>query len=202
LKGLRKQIALLPLAAIRYNPYHQQWEKRLARHLSFHWRVRARSAAYATPFSVKGLLLAVGIGQNTERRRCRIRARLEAALNVLEQDGVIRNWQYQKWDEEYMKSRGWFELWLTANIVIEPPDIIPTTYQSIVQHRARGRRDDVAERVQRLRIHRGNSILFMAEQIGIEAAVLSEIENGRRQPSRSVRRRIEKYLTRNPQAIT
>jgi DNA-binding XRE family transcriptional regulator len=196
LVGARKQIALLPLKAIRYDPYHQQMEKRLTRYLSWQWRIRAGSAGYTTPFAVNTLLRAVGKSPNTAERPSRIRMRLEKALDLLEEDGVIKGWQYQNWDEAYMKSRGWFQLWLSANIVIEPADVIPTTYQSIVRPCAPGR-SGLAQRAQRTRRQRGVSVAFMADQIGIETTLLSEIENGRTQPSRAVRRRIERAVKRS-----
>jgi hypothetical protein len=42
LVGTGRQIALLPLKALPYDSYRQTWAKRLARYLSWQWRIQAR----------------------------------------------------------------------------------------------------------------------------------------------------------------
>src|SRR5215475_11125582 len=58
--GPGRQTALLAIQALRYAPYHQSWEKRLARYLSYQWRCRAQNGRYWQPFRVSTLLAAMG----------------------------------------------------------------------------------------------------------------------------------------------
>jgi DNA-binding XRE family transcriptional regulator len=128
--GPGRQTALLSAQAIQYDPYRQKWEKRLARYLSWQWRVQARRSDYMRPYRVSTLLDAVGT-EDYKNRPDRIRERLERTLDVLEQDEVISRWQYDRWDENDADQQNWFEIWKKATILIEPPESIIDWYKSI-----------------------------------------------------------------------
>jgi DNA-binding XRE family transcriptional regulator len=201
LSGPVRQIALLSVKAVEYDPYRQRSEKRLARYLSWQWRIRASSGTYLTPFKVKTLLDALGTAA-TWKRPHRMRDRLEKALETLEEDGVIQGWQYERWDEDVMNRRGWVQLWLNARVVIEPPDVVKDNYRPIHQPDAPKRREmlssssGLGERVRQQRLEFGMSQLFAAQQIGINHNLLCMVEKGRRKPSRNARRKIEEWLAR------
>ncbi len=74
--GPGRQTAILLAQAIQYDPYRQKWEKRLARYLSWQWRVQARRSDYRRPYRVSTLLDAVGT-DDYKNRPDRIRERLE-----------------------------------------------------------------------------------------------------------------------------
>ncbi|HEX5501584.1 MAG TPA: hypothetical protein VFW96_03110, partial [Thermomicrobiales bacterium] len=56
LLGPGHQTALLSAMALKYDPYRQTWEKRLARYLSWQWRTKARNSDYLRPYRVATLL--------------------------------------------------------------------------------------------------------------------------------------------------
>ena len=131
--GPGRQTALLAVQALRYDPYRQTWEKRLARYLSYQWRCKAREGRYWQPFRVATLLAAVG-AELDQRKPSRTRDRLEKALETLLQDVLITAWQYERWDEAWTMHRGWAHHWLQATILIEPPEVIRATYHRLERH--------------------------------------------------------------------
>jgi DNA-binding XRE family transcriptional regulator len=143
---------------------------------------------------VEGLLKAVGINPETDRPS-RVRARFEKALETLEADGVIKAWQYENWKETYQGSRGWLRLWLSSSVIIEPPDVVGQTYSSFASS-VRSSKSEIAQRIQSARRCMGASILFAAEQIGVNPEALSAIECGKTKASRSIRKKIEAWLER------
>jgi hypothetical protein len=97
--------------ALNYDPAREAWEKRIARYLSWQWRIRANKRTYFQPFRIETLLEV--IGAIPDPRPGRIEARLEKCLNRLKQDGVIADW-------DYWPSRPLIEPWRTAKIHVEP----------------------------------------------------------------------------------
>ena len=131
--GPGRQTALLAVRALRYDPYRQTWEKRLARYLSYQWRCKAQGGRYWQPFRVASLLDAMGV-ELDRRDPARTRARLEKALETLLQDLLITAWQYERWDETWATRRGWGQHWLHATILIEPPEVIRAAYRRLERH--------------------------------------------------------------------
>ncbi len=94
--------------AVQYDPYRQKWEKRLARYLSWQWRIQASRTGYSRPYRVNTLLEVVG-EENGPQRPHLIRNRLEKALDCLQEDKLIASWQYERWDEEMGGRPGWLQ---------------------------------------------------------------------------------------------
>src|SRR5699024_11484232 len=44
LSGPSRQIALLPIEILQYNPYQEKWEKKIARYLTWRWSTQARKS--------------------------------------------------------------------------------------------------------------------------------------------------------------
>ena len=132
LAGPGSHTALLSATALRYDPYRQQWEKRLARYLSWQWRITAGSTRSALPFRVAALLGAVNRTPNRGRPGV-TRARLEQALDTLQRDGVIIGWRYEGWDEPQAAVRGWIDVWLDSTILIDPPPVVLETYRALTR---------------------------------------------------------------------
>ena len=197
LLGTRRQIALLALSAIQYDPHREKFKKRLARYFSWQWRIRSCDATYLTPFCIKTLLDAVGVDISRTNRPARIRDRLETALEALEDDGVIKTWQYQSFDADMMSWPNWLQIWFNAKVVIEPPDVITTTYLSIARPQISAPLSAsaaIGQRVRSMRLQRNLSLLVAAQEIGIDPTLLSRIENGVRRPSRLAQRKLETWL--------
>jgi len=132
---------------------------------------------------VKTLLEAADLEEN-RRRGARIRERLEQALERLLDEGVISAWQYDRWDEATAEQRDWFDQWLQATIVVEPPDEVLDHYRTLLQEPkalAPKPAATAANLGEQLRAHRkrlGLTQLEAAEQIGISRSYLARIENG------------------------
>lgn len=124
-----RQTALLAGKTLRYNTIYKAVEKRLARYLSWQWRIRARRANYAQPYQVQTLLREAGI-EVGPRNQQRLHERLEAALDCLQEDKIIETWQYLNWDWGTAPTC-WLEPWLATQIVILPPSVVEDSYLPI-----------------------------------------------------------------------
>lgn len=133
--GPGRQTALLSARAVQYDPYRHKWEKRLARYLSWQWRIQAGHGDYSRPYRVATLIEAAGEELNT-RYPAKTRDRMEEALDRLQEDGVIAAWHYDagRWNEKLAELRGWGQSWLQATILLEPPEAIREAYKSIESH--------------------------------------------------------------------
>jgi len=128
LLGAGNQAALLSAQALRYDPYRQIIEKRLARFLSWQWRSSRGLHGRGQGYSVEELLKAAGKEPDT-RRPTETRDRLERALDTLGDDGVIAGWHYRDWQEPNTGQRGWLALWLGTTVVVVPPAVVTTQYE-------------------------------------------------------------------------
>jgi len=197
LLGTRRQIALLALKVIQYDPYREKCEKRFGRYFSWQWRIRSAAATYLTPFSVRTIVEAAGVNIVRVNRPCRVRERFEKALDALEEDGVIKAWQYESFDEAVMSWPNWLQIWLNSRVIIEPPDVITTTYLSIARPQIAAQPSASAalgQQVRIVRLRRNLTLLVAAQEIGIDPTLLSKIENGARCPSRPAQRKLERWL--------
>lgn len=193
--GPGRQTALLSRKALAYNYERERHEKRLARYFAWQWRIRASEGNYFQPFPVKLLMSAVDekLLEQPKANPTRERNRLEKALDRLEQDGVIRAWQYQAEDfDPELGARGskWWSDWLEWRILIEAPQDLQDHYASI---EGASRVIDVApakpapspalnvrelgEQLKRARTERNLTQLQAAEQMGITQPLLSALEN-------------------------
>ncbi|MDP9439239.1 MAG: helix-turn-helix domain-containing protein [Actinomycetota bacterium] len=209
LDDVGRQVTLLAAQALRYHPDRQTWEKRLARTLSWRWRVRARKPdGYSQPYKV-GQLLRFADETLNERRPLRTRERLEKALDTLERDGVIAAWQYERFCDPLEAPRqGWVGEWLASTVVIEPPDAMKDLSEQI-EARAPGgtvgvtpktrRGREVGEasiggRLKEWRKENGYSQARLAEMLGIPQAAISSYERGKVIPAVARAERIEALI--------
>jgi DNA-binding transcriptional regulator YiaG len=202
LLGPGRQTAIMSAKAVQYDPYRQKWEKRLARYLSWQWRIQASRTGYSRPYRVNTLLEVVG-EENGPQRPHLIRNRLEKALDCLQEDKLIASWQYERWDEEMGGRPGWLQNWREATLLIEPPATIAESYRSLEKHQetAANRRLPQAERaeniVQQLKEKRkklGISQRDCAVELGCGQGFLSKLESGVAKPSEQLLERIKEWL--------
>ena len=182
--GSGRQAAVLSGKVLQFDPYRQRWEKRLSRYLSWQWRIRACKVDYLKPYRVSTLLENVGIAPD-RRNPLRTYDRLEMAMDVLQDEGVIAGWQYERWESSVLKRRRWLREWLTWTVTIEPPDEIKEHYEGISKHKtppskARVKAEHLGEEIQALRKKLGLTQLQVAEQLGIDRTYLSRLECGKR----------------------
>ena len=207
LYGSGRQIALLPIQTLHYNPYSQTWEKRLARYFSWRWRTQARKGDFLQPNKIRTLLEAIGENLN-ERTPSRTRDRLEKALDQLLEDGVLSAWHYHKWDETIANNKGWVRLWLDSTILVEPPVIIKEHYRSIEKTKKASHTvidiQDIAHQktkgatignqLRAVRKQFSLSLLQVSEELEISPSYISNIERGIKTPSVKIQNKMMRWL--------
>ena len=206
LQGSARQVKLLPNQAIELNPYQRKWEKKLIRYISWRWRTQARKASYLQPHKISTLLEKIGI-QADSQAPSRIRDRLEKALDLLEEEGVITFWQYNQWNEDSMSKKGWLRVWLDATIIIAPPDEIVSYYEpierkksvktttnfSLVQPKEKVCKN-IGSDFKECRINRGLTLKQVSDQLNISTSYISNIERGGALPSQAVYQKMKDWL--------
>ena len=204
--GPGRQTALLAVRALRYDPYRQTWEKRLARYLSYQWRCKAQGGHYWQPFRVASLLAALGV-ELDRRDPARTRARLEKALDTLLRDLLISAWQYERWDEAWTTRRGWGQHWLQATMLIEPPEVIRAAYRRLERHETPPPKGSprlaaaaLGERLKQRRLALGWSQMQAAEYFAVHQATWSRLEHGQGRSTPALLKRLTAWLTPPPPA--
>ncbi len=187
LMGPGNQTALLSAKALKYDPYRQTFEKRLARFLSWQWRVSALGG-HARPYRVAELLDAVG--QEIDARHPNwTRERLEKALDTLQEDGVIAHWQYDRWDEAAVERRGWAALWRESTLLIDPPAAVVDHYRQArlplsgpvpgpVEELPESL-DELGQLIKERRTRRGLNQGQTATALGVTQSYISKLERGK-----------------------
>jgi DNA-binding XRE family transcriptional regulator len=206
--GPGRQTALLSAQALHYDPYRQDWEKRLTRYFSWQWKCQASSGCETSSYRIKTLLEAAGAVANAIRPG-RTRDRLEKALEALQRDGVIAGWQYELWDEHAGQQHGWIEAWLNTKVLVKCPEAVKVRYRSLERSQEAPAVQAIPENpktlgllAQRLRSTRkahSLSQIQVAEQLQISQSYLSLLERQRvasEQITPSVRKKLEDWLAK------
>lgn len=117
-----RQVAWLLQQVLSYDPYHETWEKRLARYFTFHLRMNAVGGGATIIREVGTLIRELSLPvdyRNPEKTR----QRLDKAMKRLVDDGQIDEWAYKE-DLALLPSRRWIEIWLTYNIQVHAAPIV------------------------------------------------------------------------------
>ena len=114
LQGANRQVAWLLQQALSYDPYHEMWEKRLARYFTFHMRINATKGGVTIAREIGQLIEELSLRIN-QRDPERTRQRFEKSMNRLEEDTLISGWGYQE-DNPPLPARKWLEPWLKQTI--------------------------------------------------------------------------------------
>ena len=109
-----RYVAYLCQQALKYDPYREQWEKRLARYFFFHIRMNAASGGIFNR-EIGKMIDELSLPTEEDRPQ-RTKDRFEKAMNRLVQDGQIDGWEYKE-KIEY-KARGWVKTWLQTRITV------------------------------------------------------------------------------------
>jgi DNA-binding XRE family transcriptional regulator len=220
LLGPGRQVALLSSKALQYDPLRQKVEKRLARYLSWQWRIAAKRAEFVRRYKVATLLQEIDLDPRGPQPPSRIRSRLEKALDQLQGDRVIAGWQYgEGWREDKLPRQGWMDIWCEAHMIVEAPEAIRTAYQNLDQlaapsppppkkpkkrkepkkkppkqpKAAKGIYKDLAKRLKQRRLELGITQMVAAEQIRVSQGYIAQIERGRK-PSEEVAKKVLRWL--------
>lgn len=201
-----RQTALLSLKTLHYNPVQEEWEKKLIRYLSWRWRTQARKADYRKPHKISSLLRAIGKEIN-ERTPSRTRDRVEQALDKLQDDHLIKAWEYVDWDESVAAKNGWVRLWVHTKVIIEPPPTVKEQYYPIAANATptskiagqqtsmlRQEASQLGSRLKTFRKKLGLTLMQAAKELELSTSYLSIIENGKKTPSAKAVRQIESWI--------
>jgi hypothetical protein len=111
LEAPNRHFAQLCQTTLRYDPYRQQWEKRLARFFMFYLRISGGPNYGGTTIrrAVGDLLTELELPIDIENPQ-RTRQRFEQALAQLVADRVIDAWDYAK-DNQPLPRRRWLLVW-------------------------------------------------------------------------------------------
>lgn len=204
LLGPGRQTAIMSAKAVQYDPYRQKWEKRLARYLSWQWRIQASRVGYTRPYRVNTLLEVVGGEETGPQRPHLIRNRLEKALDCLQEDSLIASWQYEHWDEAMGGKPGWLLNWREATLLIEPPANIYESYRTLerYQEASAARRglpqeeagESLIQRLKEKRKKLGISQRECAVELGCGQGFLSKLEAGIARPSEQFLEKIRDWV--------
>ena len=197
LLGPGGQTALLSAMALRYDPYRQDWEKRLARLFSWSWRRAAIDGNGRLRYTVQRLFDAAG-KEMYARKPSRTRERMETALDTLQQDRVIGGWQYEGWDEVTASRHGWAAVWLACAVLIIPPELMlhpptPEVTASLIDEIPLAD-DDIGAVIKAERALRGNiSQSKAAKELACSPGYINKLEGSKPdkpRPSEAFRRRV------------
>jgi len=206
LASFGRQTALFPLKALQYNPVQEEWEKKLIRYFTWRWRTQARKENYQNPYKISSLFRSIGKEIN-KRTPSRTRERFEQALDKLQEDHLIHNWEYINWDETVAAKNGWSRLWMQTKIIVNPPVEIKEQYRTISENTAsKGKRNRLNKQLpakeytqlgNQLKRHReklGLTLVQVAKELDLSPSYISTIENDKKSPSQKVGQVIKDWI--------
>ena len=135
LEGPNRSIGLLDLKVFQYSHYTQREQKRLTRYLNLQWKIRTVKRSLHQPFKVSTLLKVMDF--SSRYNGVEIRDKFEAILDELQQDGVLKKWDYtEEIDEDKIGKRGWLKnYWEKLSIILLPTDlVIKENQKSLLEH--------------------------------------------------------------------
>lgn len=136
-----ESIKLLSTLALKYNPRHHKYHKRLARYFALFWDIGQKIKSLAPTFPIggeKGLLKVMGLDIESENsyykgRPSEIQEQLEKTLVQLHADEVIGGWKYAtkngELDPEKMVGKNWLSYFLNIRVIVLPPSALEQYYQ-------------------------------------------------------------------------
>jgi len=204
--GPGKQYALIAQKALHFDPYRQNYEKRLTRYLAIQWRIRQREGNYLSPYKVETLLGEIAM-QVSAHHPNDTKERFENMLNTLQEKGIIKAWQYERAPEEVVGRRGWAKDWPGWKVIIEPPQEIMDRYCKIktlsrapkaLPESTKAKPLPLGEQVKKAMNIRGLSLLQVSEETGIDKSLLSRLVNGiLRSPRDANLQKLQSWLKQN-----
>lgn len=115
LEDPNRQVANLFQKSLQYDPYRQQWEKRLSRYFMLFGHMETRGGGGTFNRYIKKLLQEVSLSVETANPK-RTKERFERAMDQLVTDSIIHEWHYQ--DSVDVSKRGWVTDWLDLMVTI------------------------------------------------------------------------------------
>ena len=195
LRGVAAKTGLIHKQVAQYDHYRNFWEKRIGNYLAWIWRSRQNKADFLVPMAVETLLNQVGEIKRNKRPQA-IRTRMENALYKLEDDCVIRSWQYKDIDESILTGKNWFENWLKHKLIIEPPVEIFEEYSKIKKIKKNSSTKFDFEEIIKIIKEKKLSQITIAEETNIKHEVLSAVLSGKVSPNLSEKRKLQNWINK------
>lgn len=193
LSGAAAKTGLIHKKVSEYDYYRNFWEKRIGNYLAWIWRSRQNNADFLVPLTVETLLSQIRDEKENKRPQS-IRNRLEKALYNLENDLVIKSWQYKEIDEDVLTGKNWFESWLKHKLIIEPPIEILEEYAKIKKIKNNNaNKIDFSEIIAIIK-EKNLSQMRVAEETGIKHDALAGILTGKMLPNPSEKRKLQTWI--------
>jgi hypothetical protein len=154
------KVAWLLQQALRYDPYHEKWEKRLARYFMFQLRINSAFGGATIQRSIREILEESGLFSSIDYTNPeRTKVRFDKAMHVLQEHGHVSEWSEAAYIAAMKQrpSRRWLENWLSYTLEITAAPLLEELAgdmldQVQVQHRLAGpKRQD--QRVSRKKGH-------------------------------------------------
>jgi Helix-turn-helix len=122
--GTNRSIGTLDLKVFQYSHYTQREHKRLTRYLNLQWKIRTIKGTLTQAFKISTLLKAMDVSNRYTQGK--LRDKFEKVLDDLQQDGVIRQWEYtEPIEEERIGKRGWVKnYWMKLSVRIHPNELL------------------------------------------------------------------------------
>lgn len=120
LENPNRQVANLCQKSLQYDPYREQWEKRLSRYFMFHGHINTHGGGGVFNREIGKLLQEASLELN-QRNPQWTRNRFEKAMNILVTDKIIQEWDYA--EDVSLPAKGWLAAWLDQKITVH---IAPT----------------------------------------------------------------------------
>jgi hypothetical protein len=136
LTGPNYRAAYLLQQALRYDPVHERWEKRLARYFTFQLRMNPGFGGATIKRTIGRLIdeLALSVNESDPKKT---KARFERAMNRLKDDGIISSWgpeaRYQR-DMEQRPRYNWLKSWLEYELEISADSLSTKRAEELLEH--------------------------------------------------------------------
>jgi hypothetical protein len=128
--------AYLLQQALRYDPLHERWEKRLARYFTFQLRMNPDFGGSTIKRTIGGLIdeLALTVNESDPKKT---KERFERAMDRLKEDGIISSWGPEDRYQRAMDARpryGWIKGWLEYELEISADSLPPKEAGDLMEH--------------------------------------------------------------------
>ncbi|MGH2481053.1 MAG: hypothetical protein ACRDHW_15465, partial [Ktedonobacteraceae bacterium] len=139
IRGCNAYTGLLLQDVLNFDPYHETWEKRLAKYFLFWLRTNAKNGR-KPKITIRDLFTELNLTGDIKHPQD-IRDHFERAMNILaqkqERTGKKEmvstphlHWRYANEDLN-LPARKWYESWLVQEIIVENPPYLSDLYKDI-----------------------------------------------------------------------
>lgn len=129
------KVAWLLQQTLHYDPYHQKWEKRLARYFIFQLRINSAFGGTTIKRSIGEILQEAGLFSELDTiHPDRNRVRFEEVMRHLTEEGHISDWGESTYlaVKEQLPSRRWLDRWLSHQLEITAAPLVENLTENLL----------------------------------------------------------------------